>query len=417
MAHSELFNKIHQDKRYFQLSKNFPKLSQKAYSDVHDEQGNQYVDLVQEGGGVLGIALVGYVWVLESCKIRFMSLAGTSAGAINTIGLAGLKEPHESVYQDLIELLGNKSLLDFVDGGSSMKNFISKATQEDPKMIWLLLRYGYPIFSRLRDYLGMNPGDNFLEWLKAALKEAGIETTAQLIERRNTVATANIHFTGEGRQEFRNTVGVVTSEITTNSKIVLPRDGRVFYDDVDNTNPAEYARASMSIPFFFHPYRRDLRKLGAGQTNHEGWIEVADYRGEVPKEAIFVDGGMLSNFPINLFHSDTPSKLPPRKPTFGARLSAYRNKPNKIKNSFSFAGAMISTMRQVHDYDFLLKNPDFKQLICHIDADQDYNWLDFNISDENKIGLFFKGAEAAVSFLDKFNWDEYKSGRVKGFTE
>ena len=78
---------------------------------------------------------------------------------------------------------------------------------------------------------------------------------------------------------------------------------------------------------------------------------------------------------------------------------------------------MISTMRQVHDYDFLLKNPDFKQLICHIDADQDYNWLDFNISDENKIGLFFKGAEAAVSFLDKFNWDEYKSGRVKGFTE
>jgi NTE family protein len=29
-------------------------------SDVTDEQGNQYVDLVQEGGGVLGIALVGY---------------------------------------------------------------------------------------------------------------------------------------------------------------------------------------------------------------------------------------------------------------------------------------------------------------------------------------------------------------------
>lgn len=32
----------------------------KRYSDIEDSNGNQYVDLVQEGGGVLGIALVGY---------------------------------------------------------------------------------------------------------------------------------------------------------------------------------------------------------------------------------------------------------------------------------------------------------------------------------------------------------------------
>ena len=35
------------------------------YSDIVDEFGNQYVDLVQEGGGVLGIALLGYTYVLE----------------------------------------------------------------------------------------------------------------------------------------------------------------------------------------------------------------------------------------------------------------------------------------------------------------------------------------------------------------
>lgn len=37
----------------------------KVFSDVTDEKGNQYVDLVLEGGGVRGIALVGYTYVLE----------------------------------------------------------------------------------------------------------------------------------------------------------------------------------------------------------------------------------------------------------------------------------------------------------------------------------------------------------------
>ncbi|MGZ8540891.1 MAG: patatin-like phospholipase family protein, partial [Chitinophagaceae bacterium] len=54
-------------------------------SDVTDASGHQYVDLVQEGGGVLGVALVGYTYVLEKMGIRFFSLAGTSAGSINAM--------------------------------------------------------------------------------------------------------------------------------------------------------------------------------------------------------------------------------------------------------------------------------------------------------------------------------------------
>ena len=60
--------------------KNMPEVS-----DVRDAQGNQYVNLVQEGGGVLGVALLGYTYVLEQMGIRFMKMAGTSAGAINTM--------------------------------------------------------------------------------------------------------------------------------------------------------------------------------------------------------------------------------------------------------------------------------------------------------------------------------------------
>lgn len=40
-------------------------------SDVLDQAGHQYVNLVQKGGGVLGIALIGYTYTLEQMGIRF----------------------------------------------------------------------------------------------------------------------------------------------------------------------------------------------------------------------------------------------------------------------------------------------------------------------------------------------------------
>ena len=57
----------------------------RAFSDVIDAEGHQYVDLVMQGGGMLGIALVGYTYVLEQVGLRFLGLGGSSAGAINAL--------------------------------------------------------------------------------------------------------------------------------------------------------------------------------------------------------------------------------------------------------------------------------------------------------------------------------------------
>lgn len=46
-------------------------IKDKKFSDIIDNNNCQYVDLVQEGGGVLGIALVGYVYVLEKWEFVF----------------------------------------------------------------------------------------------------------------------------------------------------------------------------------------------------------------------------------------------------------------------------------------------------------------------------------------------------------
>ena len=63
------------------------RIQEKICSDITDGT-HQYVDLVMEGGGVLGVALAGYVHVLEEMNIRFLKLGGTSAGAINTMLMA-----------------------------------------------------------------------------------------------------------------------------------------------------------------------------------------------------------------------------------------------------------------------------------------------------------------------------------------
>ena len=104
----------------------------KRYSDIEDAKGNQYVDLVQEGGGVLGIALVGYTFILEKAGIRFFSLAGTSAGAINTMMMAGLGEIHEAKSEKILDILSKKNLFDFVDGNKVIKKIINKIIKKKP---------------------------------------------------------------------------------------------------------------------------------------------------------------------------------------------------------------------------------------------------------------------------------------------
>jgi NTE family protein len=78
----------------------------------------------------------------------------------------------------------------------------------------------------------------------------------------------------------------------------------------------------------------------------------------------------------------------------------------------SFSGAMISTMRQIHDYDFLMRNPDYRTLICRIDADKDFNWLDFEMPQDDRVKLFLQGAKKAIEFLECFDWEKYKETRA-----
>lgn len=384
----------------------------KEYSDIVDAKGNQYVDLVQEGGGVLGIALVGYTYILEKAGIRFMSLAGTSAGAINTMMMAGLGKIQEKKSEKILSILSDQDLFDLVDGHPSIGKIIDKVIKKEKGIVWLLIWNAKRIFKTMKKKLGLNPGTYFEDWITRELNKNNIHTINDLMELRK-ILPEGLKYTVDNSEvtNIEAKLAIITSDITTHTKAEFPKMKELYWENSDMVSPAKLVRASMSIPYFFEPLTVN-NIPNKGEENNTNWKNFASYSGPVPPSVKFVDGGMLSNFPIDVFHRKDAST--PRMPTFGARLSTYREKYSETDSTMGMSMAMISTMRQIHDYDFLLKNPDFKLLICRIKADKDFNWLDFNMTKAQQIDLFILGAEKALEFLKGFNWSDYKKERAKG---
>jgi NTE family protein len=388
-------------------------LKTKVFSDVIDANGYQYVDLVQEGGGVLGIALVGYTYILEKAGIRFFHLAGTSAGAINTLVLAGLGPIEKEKSQIVLDILARQDLFEFVDGDPELKHIMQKIIDGTPfkKMLTRLLWNIRKIKKALFIDLGLNPGKKFEEWIEQVLEQSDhhVKTINDLLAIRK-----NDHFpdglkhriTGDPILDKEAKMYIIAADITTQTKVLFPKMGNLYWGEkLGEVSPSKMVRASMSVPFFFIPF--EVGNIPeAGKPANTTWINDANYYGLIPEKVKFVDGGMISNFPINVFHSR--SGRVPRKPTFGVKLSSYRRDSADVDDLRSFIGSMVSTMRHDSDNEFLLQNPDFRKLICFIDADVEFNWLNFRMSDDKKKKLFLLGAQKALNFLREFNWEEYK---------
>ncbi len=124
---------------------------------------------------------------------------------------------------------------------------------------------------------------------------------------------------------------------------------------------------------------------------------------------MMVDGGLLSNFPINVFFN--PKVEIARLPTFGIVLDDEDAKPKQNFPGFgSYLWAIFNTVRYYYDRDFLIKNSIFEKCIGRIDV-RKFNWLNFNLTKEEKIQLFINGVEAAADFLMEFDWEGFKNYR------
>lgn len=434
-------------------------------SDVLDKEGRQYVNLVQKGGGVLGIALVGYTYILEEMGIRFIRLAGTSAGAINTalLTVIGKKEDAKSLI--VLDEMCKLNFFNLVDGHPAARWLIKKIiTKQDftvriknwaifivvtltvlfggnlilPRLQhffpWLsvlaniffictvvlvsllsiLIVYIVSLVKRLKNSgYGINPGNYFYDWIKQRLLDNGVRTVSDL-NAKAAAPIPGLHLRVPNDEGFIGLEGDVTfiaSELVTQNKIQFPAMCSLFRKekDIDTLQPAGFIRASMSIPVFFESYFINNIPCADPAIKRE-WQKLDEEN--PPGTARFVDGGILSNFPINLFYNS--KVVTPRLPSFGIDLDDRepRDVNNRAEN-WSIGGyfyRMFNTIRFYYDKDFLIKNAFFKKGIGTIHV-KDFNWLNFFLSDKDKIKMFSLGAQAAADFLIKFNWDNYKNDR------
>ena len=377
----------------------------KQFSDVIDDQGNQYADLVMEGGGVLGVALVGYTYVLEEMGLRFLRVGGTSAGSINAVLVAGLGTPQERKSEKIVRELANVDFWSFVDGGRAARAFVQTLVRH-PSFLGLGFR-GLWVLRTVLKQLGLNPGEAFYDWLSGLLSGDGVRSTRDLRERMAQLPTGLRTRDGEelGPERANPHLALVAADVSTQTKVEFPNMAPLYWGDSDSVNPAMYVRASMSIPGFFYPLR--VAKVPQGDEARARWQTLAKYGEEPPEACTFVDGGIMSNFPIDLFH--VPDKVP-AAPTFGAKLGPDKRRSAEIDSAQRLGAAVFSSASHTLDYDFIKRNPDYEKLVAYIDTGK-HGWLDFDMGKEDKVDLFIRGARKAAEFLTTFEWEEYKKIR------
>ncbi|HWS44793.1 MAG TPA: patatin-like phospholipase family protein [Acidimicrobiia bacterium] len=313
-------------------------------------------DLVLEGGGVKGIGLLGAVSTLVDRGYTFPRIAGTSAGAI----VGALVAAYVATGSNVDDLMPVMRALDYKD-----------FRDETP-----LDHLGPP--GKAAELLlgrGIYKGDFLVHWLSDQLGRVGVETFGDL--RITDADDPGSSLAPD--QRFR--LVVMASDISKGQLVRLPWDCRDHYGiDPDRLRIVDAVRASMSIPFFFHP-----ASLTCGDKS----------------KVTLVDGGMLSNFPIDCFNR-TDGK-PARWPTFGVKLSAKpdaRQVPREADNAVELAIACLETLLAEHDA-YHLDDEHVTERTIFVDT-LNVSATDFDIDTATQQRLFDNGQRAAKTFLDSW---------------
>ncbi|HEX3707809.1 MAG TPA: patatin-like phospholipase family protein [Mycobacteriales bacterium] len=309
-------------------------------------------DLVLEGGGVKGFGLVGAAMVLAEHDYVFPRVAGTSAGAI----VASLIAAHQVAGRPLS---GLETIMNSVDYQRFQdESFLERHTGPPGEIAELLL------------HMGIAKGEYLVEWLGNVLDGLGVRTFADLRISEDDDPGTSLP------PEQRYRLVVHTSDISRGALVRLPWDYHYYGHDPDAALVVDAVRASMSIPFFFRP------------------VTVGTPTGN----ATWVDGGMLSNFPITVF--DRTDGKASRWPTWGVKLSA---RPASVQvdrpanNNFALAISCLHTLLSGWDR-YHLDDVGVTARTMFVDTDA-ISPIDFGITPDQQHLLFGNGRKAATSFL------------------
>ena len=246
-------------------------------------------DLVFEGGGAKGMVFVGAMQEFEARQHTYKRLLGTSAGAITAALLAAGYTSQEMLAAMAEEVDGHSVFARFmvqpgpfqkaqVLGGMTMAylhglrlNFIEKRLV-DSFVPWFASRLVSP-YSFL-EYGGWYSADHFVSWLQQRLDSG---TNRGKPRHYSAMNLAQFY------EETHSDLSVVASDTTAGAMLVLN------HRTAPEVPLVWAVRMSMSIPLV---WQEVLWQKAWGQ-----------YLGKEMSGHAIVDGGLLSNFPIELFVS------------------------------------------------------------------------------------------------------------------
>jgi NTE family protein len=317
--------------------------------------GLRKVDLVLEGGGVKGIGLVGAIVTLVDAGYGFPRVAGTSAGAI----VASLVAAYQRAGMDLrrlVDVMDRVEYEKFADG---------------PLLERVTGRLGEAVELALHE--GAHSGHYLCEWLGPELERAGVRTFRDL-------ALDDPESSLQPHQRYSCVVHA--SDLSRRVLVRLPWDYGEYGITADDEPVVEAVRASMSIPFYFQPV---TRKTDRGRVT-------------------WVDGGLLSNFPITVF--DRTDGRPPRWPTWGIKLSAQprASKDSPVRTAPGLALSCLETVTGEWNR-YALESEGVNRRTIYIDT-SGVSATDFTIDRSARQQLFDSGRAAAAKFLDLHRLDD-----------
>jgi NTE family protein len=313
------------------------------------------IDLVLEGGGVKGVGLIGAILALDAAGFRFRRVAGTSAGAI----AAALVAANVAAGKPLAGVKDQIASIDY-----------SKFTD---KSIGRKVSGKVGDFHALATTMGLYSGDYLVEWLGGILESIGITTFAQL--RRADLGDV-----------FPYSLVVHTADITYGKLVRLPCDYPHYGMDADAQRIVDAVRASMAIPFFFTPVQQRVPPSGAAASSD-------------PVTVTWVDGGLLSNFPMEVFNDRNNGAVVDPWPTVGVKLADQQASLAPPDETDGPVGETIRIFKTVlNNSNRYFITPEKARSTIFVDS-AGINATDFDITSDQCTTLFDNGQRAAAAWL------------------
>jgi NTE family protein len=340
----------------------------------------QWRNLVFEGGGVKGLAYAGALEVLDDRGVLkdIVRVGGSSAGGI-TAGMLAIGMTPREIGQMLDE--------------TDFKRFMD----DD----WGTVR---DIERLLKEY-GWHRGEAFKKWFRKALKFKGIRDDVTFAELHARPASRDLYMTGTNINYMYTRI--FSHEHTPDMPIV------------------DALRVTMSFPFFF-------KSVGAKD----------DLGGELalPMPCIFIDGGLLRNYPINLF--DNKKYIQPAEmkaaiedldyitldehkagyvyncQTLGLRidsakeLAAYEggfSVDQNVEGFLAYCFALVNTMLEASNRAHLKKNDWHRTIFLE---NPNVNAMEFTLSREKKDKLLENGRAGAHKYFDWYDDDQHEVRQI-----